>query len=128
VVLRISGTRKTPESSSTPQALRAHSSADLRAPARVIPLSCLLENCMIPSIASKLPNPLTGIVFHYDTFISDDGGSPCEAAFLASNPKIQVRVLCSPTNFHTIKVSVLLGYECRRLTISIRGHIISWRT
>jgi hypothetical protein len=91
-------------------------------------LSCLLENCMIPSIASKLPNPLTGIVFHYDTFISDGGGSPCEAAFLASNPKIQVRVLCSPTNFHTIKVSVLLGYECRRLTTSIREHIISWRT
>lgn len=68
-------------------------------------LSCLLENCLFPSDASKLPHPLTGLVFHYDTFISDDGGSPCEAAFLSSNPNITVRVLCSPTNVRTIKAS-----------------------
>lgn len=66
-------------------------------------LSCLLENCLIPSDAGKLPRPLTGLVFHYDTFISDTGGSPCEAAFLSSDPKIKVRVLCSPTNFRTIQ-------------------------
>jgi hypothetical protein len=71
-------------------------------------LSCLLENCLIPSDASKLPRPLTGLVFHYDTFISDVGGSPCEAAFLSSNPKIQVRVLCSPTNIRTIQVCSIL--------------------
>ncbi|RDL33071.1 Uncharacterized protein BP5553_08510 [Venustampulla echinocandica] len=52
-------------------------------------LSCLLENCLSRSDAGPLPKPLTGIVFHYDTFISDDGGSPCEAAFLSSNPQIQ---------------------------------------
>ncbi|KAL3418807.1 hypothetical protein PVAG01_09028 [Phlyctema vagabunda] len=68
-------------------------------------LSCLLENCLLPSKASTLPHPLAGLVFHYDTFISDDGGSPCEAAFLSSNPNIKVRVLCSPTNIATIKVT-----------------------
>ncbi|KAM0126316.1 hypothetical protein ACHAO1_010128 [Botrytis cinerea] len=66
-------------------------------------LACLLENCLFNSKASKLVNPLTGLVFHYDTFISDTGGSPCEAAFLSSNPEIIVRVLCSPANIHTIK-------------------------
>ena len=68
-------------------------------------LSCLLENCLLASDANKLPKPLTGLVFHYDTFISDHGGSPCEAAFLASNPGIKVRVLCSPSNIRTIKAS-----------------------
>ncbi|KFY83986.1 hypothetical protein V500_09690 [Pseudogymnoascus sp. VKM F-4518 (FW-2643)] len=66
-------------------------------------LSCLLENCLIPSNANKLPRPLTGLVFHYDLFISDEGGSPCEAAYLSSDPNIKVRVLCSPTNVKTIK-------------------------
>jgi DNA replication protein DnaC len=67
-------------------------------------LSCLLENCLIPSDASVLSRPLAGLVFHYDSFISDDGGSPCEAAFLASDSKVKVRVLCSPTNIRTIEV------------------------
>ncbi|KFY88245.1 hypothetical protein V498_06870 [Pseudogymnoascus sp. VKM F-4517 (FW-2822)] len=66
-------------------------------------LSCLLENCLIASDANRLPRPLTGLVFHYDTFICDAGGSPCEAAFLSSDPRIKVRVLCSPTNFRTIQ-------------------------
>ena len=74
-------------------------------------LSCLLENCLSPSDAGPLPKPLTGIVFHYDTFISDEGGSPCEAAFLSSNPQIQVRVLCSPSNIHTIRVSTPPNFE-----------------
>lgn len=68
-------------------------------------LSCLLENCLSRSEAGRLPNALTGLVFHYDAFISDYGGSPCEAAFLASDPQIKVRVLCSPTNIGTIRVS-----------------------
>jgi hypothetical protein len=67
-------------------------------------LSCLLEGCLIPSRAGRLLNPLTAVVFHYDTFICDNGGSPCEAAFLASNPTIKVRVLCAPTNLRTIQV------------------------
>jgi len=66
-------------------------------------LSCLLENCLIPSNANTLPRPLTGIVFHFDTFISDNGGSPCEAAWLSSSPEVKVRVLCAPTNVRTIR-------------------------
>ncbi|KXG52872.1 uncharacterized protein PGRI_081280 [Penicillium griseofulvum] len=52
---------------------------------------------------SRLLHPLTAVVFHYDTFICDDGGSPCEAAFLASHSNIKVRVLCAPTNIRTIR-------------------------
>lgn len=65
-------------------------------------LSCLLENCLIKSDANELPRPLTGIVFHYDTFSSDDKGMPCEAAYLSSNPNVKVRVLCAPTNVGSI--------------------------
>ncbi|KAJ5472101.1 hypothetical protein N7539_008670 [Penicillium diatomitis] len=66
-------------------------------------LSCLLEGCLIPSKAGRLLSPLTAVVFHYDTFICDGGGSPCEAAFLSSHPDLKVRVLCAPTNLRTIK-------------------------
>ncbi|KAH8812659.1 hypothetical protein F5884DRAFT_820471 [Xylogone sp. PMI_703] len=66
-------------------------------------LSCILENCLLPSDANVLPRPLTGLVFHYDTFINDSRGMPCEAAYLASNPKIKVRILCSPSNVTTIQ-------------------------
>lgn len=67
-------------------------------------LSCMLENCLIKSKVGRLPNPLTGVVFHYDAFISDTVGSPCEAAFLSSHPGVNVRVLCSPTNLRSIQV------------------------
>ncbi|KAL8387017.1 hypothetical protein RB595_010220 [Gaeumannomyces hyphopodioides] len=66
-------------------------------------LSCILENCLLPSAANVLPRPLTGIVFHCDTFVTDGGGEPCEAAYLASNDRIKVRVLCAPTNFNTME-------------------------
>ncbi|RYP12399.1 hypothetical protein DL767_011310 [Monosporascus sp. MG133] len=66
-------------------------------------LCCLLENCLISSDANELPRPLTGIVFHYDTFISDSGGTPCEAAFLSTHPDVSVRVLCAPTNVAVIR-------------------------
>lgn len=74
-------------------------------------LSCLLENCLMPSTANVLPRPLTGIVFHYDTFISDSGGAPCEAAYLASNQGVEVRVLCAPTNRYQIEVCFYLHQE-----------------
>jgi len=67
-------------------------------------LSCLLENALAQCKANVLPRPLTGIIFHYDTFISDSGGSPCEVAWLSSNPHIKVRVLCPPTNIRTMQV------------------------
>ncbi|RSL52179.1 hypothetical protein CEP51_015103 [Fusarium floridanum] len=66
-------------------------------------LATLLENCLVQSEANLLPRPLTGLVFHYDTFISDTGGLPCEAAHLSSHPGVQVRVLCPPTNVMNIK-------------------------
>lgn len=66
-------------------------------------LSCLLENSLFPSVANELPRPLTGIVFHYDTFISDSQGSPCEAAYLSTNAAVCVRVLCAPTNLATMR-------------------------
>lgn len=69
-------------------------------------LSCLLEGCLMPSKLGRLPHPLTGIVFHYDTFVSDASGTPCEAAYLASSAKIKVRVLCAPTSIRTMKVSI----------------------
>ncbi|RMI97504.1 hypothetical protein CDV36_016234 [Fusarium kuroshium] len=66
-------------------------------------LATLLENCLVQSKANLLPRPLTGLVFHYDTFISDAGGLPCEAAHLSSHQGIKVRVLCPPTNVMNIK-------------------------
>ncbi|KAI6712935.1 hypothetical protein B2J93_1770 [Marssonina coronariae] len=54
-------------------------------------LSCLLENCLLKSDAdqmNKLKSPLAGLVFHYDPFISDLKGTPCEAAHLCSSEKI----------------------------------------
>jgi hypothetical protein len=67
-------------------------------------LSCMLENALFASKASVLPRPLTALVFHYDTFSSGHGGTPCEAACLASRENVKVRVLCAPTNIATIKV------------------------
>ena len=61
-------------------------------------LSRLLENALLPeSPFGKAPQPLTGMVFHYDTFGSTQTAQPCEAAFLGSCG-IKVRVLVSPTN------------------------------
>ncbi|KAI1153844.1 hypothetical protein F4825DRAFT_460785 [Nemania diffusa] len=69
-------------------------------------LSCILENCLIESeTLGRLPRPLTGIVFHYDDYASDSRVAPCEAAYLASDPAVSVRVLCSPTNISVIKDS-----------------------
>ncbi|TVY44545.1 hypothetical protein LOCC1_G003349 [Lachnellula occidentalis] len=68
-------------------------------------LSCLLENALLDSEASELPKPLAGLVFHYDSFISDKGGNPCEAAYLSSEEGVKVRVFCAPTNFRAIKAT-----------------------
>ncbi|KAI1118026.1 hypothetical protein F5Y14DRAFT_400866 [Nemania sp. NC0429] len=66
-------------------------------------LSCMLENCLIKTQVSDLPRPLTGLLFHYDTFVSDISTAPCEAAYLSSHPDVKVRVLCPPTNLQTMK-------------------------
>jgi hypothetical protein len=67
-------------------------------------LSCLLENCLLQSSANTLPSPLAGIVFHYDTFMSDHTGAACEAAYLSSSQGIKVRVLCPPSNVAVLRV------------------------
>jgi hypothetical protein len=90
-------------------------------------LSCLLENCLADSDATVLPRPLSALLFHYDTFISDDGGSPCEAAFLASLPGIRVRIVCAPTNLCTIQVSLVLSSVHSSSTDkNWRKHISTW--
>ena len=65
-------------------------------------LSCMLENCLISSKLGQLQRPLTGMVFHYDTFTSYGSNQVCEAAYLCSSG-IPVRVLVSSTNFWTMK-------------------------
>ncbi|KAJ7051201.1 hypothetical protein C8F01DRAFT_1176196 [Mycena amicta] len=65
-------------------------------------VSCILECALIvdPRIGN-LPEPLSAIVFHFDT---QDTGRPCEAAFISSpshhpvGTLPQVTVLCSPSN------------------------------
>ena len=65
-------------------------------------LSCMLEDCLLPSKLGKLPNPLAAIVFHYDRFTSYTSSQVCEAAYLCSSG-IPVRILVSPTNFWRMK-------------------------
>ncbi|KAJ7639335.1 hypothetical protein FB45DRAFT_740491 [Roridomyces roridus] len=81
-------------------------------------LSCLLECGLIPdSRVGQLPDPLSALVFHFDT---SDLGRPCEATFLslpAGHPidqalLPQVTVLCSPSNV-----------ERRRLAYSSLSHV-----
>lgn len=67
-------------------------------------LSCMLENCLLPSLLGKLPQPLAGMVFHYDKFTSFSSGQLCEAAYLCSSG-IPVRVLVSPSNFWAMKAA-----------------------
>jgi hypothetical protein len=65
-------------------------------------LSCLLESAILSSELGKLPNPLAGIVFHYDSFAGFGSSQFCEAAYLSS-AGIPVKVLVSPTNFQRMK-------------------------
>ncbi|KAF1965166.1 hypothetical protein BU23DRAFT_561342 [Bimuria novae-zelandiae CBS 107.79] len=68
-------------------------------------LSCMLENCLLtdttilPRIGVN-PNPLAGLVFHYDRF---QGSGVCEAAYLCTN--IPTTVLVSPSNYGRLKAS-----------------------
>ncbi|KAL8854861.1 MAG: hypothetical protein Q9221_000367 [Calogaya cf. arnoldii] len=53
-------------------------------------LSCMLEASLTESRLGKLPQPLTGLLFHWDRLVE-----PCEAAYLCSSG-IEVTVLVSP--------------------------------
>jgi len=65
-------------------------------------LSCILENCILAEATGhnvgKNPNPLAGLVFHYDR---SQGGGVCEAAYLCSD--VDVRVLVSRSNYKKLK-------------------------
>ena len=66
-------------------------------------LSVLLENSLLASSAAgRNPNPLAGIVFHYDNFTGYESTQLCEAAWLCS-AGIPVRVLVSPSNLHAMR-------------------------
>lgn len=66
-------------------------------------LSCLLENCLLSSSpVGVLPNPLAGLVFHYDKFTSTTTTQLCEAAYLCSSG-VPVRVLVSPSNYYNME-------------------------
>ena len=61
-------------------------------------LSCLLENTLLTDgMLGPNPNPLAGIVFHYDKYSGQAAARICEAAYLASNG-IKVEVFVSPSN------------------------------
>ncbi len=65
-------------------------------------LSCLLENSLLSSSPTgKLPNPLAGLVFHYDKYTSTTTTQLCEAAYLCSSG-VPVQVLVSPSNYHSM--------------------------
>lgn len=65
--------------------------------------SCLLENALLsPNAAGVLPDPLTGVVFHYDRFTSHSSAQLCEAAYLCS-VSVPVQVLVSPTSIHALQ-------------------------
>ncbi|EFQ93164.1 hypothetical protein PTT_09544 [Pyrenophora teres f. teres 0-1] len=62
-------------------------------------LSCILEGCLMNDpVVGKNPNPLAGIVFHYDP---SHGNRVCEAAYLCSS--IKTRVLVSASNYKALK-------------------------
>lgn len=65
-------------------------------------LSCLLEACLIQdNPTAKLSHPMTGMVFHFDSFTSGSATQICEAAYLASSG-IPVRVLVPPSNIWSL--------------------------
>lgn len=70
-------------------------------------LSCLLENFLLKFEGSELENPLAAMVFHYDTFSSDEGGTPCETAYIGLESDVRVKVYCAPTSLATIEVRKL---------------------
>ena len=65
--------------------------------------SCLFENALLsPNAGGVLPDPLTGIVFHYDKFTSHSSAQLCEGAYLCSIG-IPVQVSVSPSNRYAMQ-------------------------
>jgi hypothetical protein len=62
-------------------------------------LSCMLENCLLAKEGlGKNPNPLAGLVYHYDR---SQGRDVCEAAYLCTS--IPTKVLVSRSSYHALK-------------------------
>jgi hypothetical protein len=62
-------------------------------------LSCMLENCLlVKEDLGKNPNPLAGLVFHYDR---SQGSDICEVAYLCTS--IPTKVLVSWSSYHALK-------------------------
>ena len=76
-------------------------------------LACMLENCLLdePRLG-KLPNPLAGLVFHYET----GDGSTCEAASLCTRG-VPVRVLVSPSRFYTMQAMYHQKYGSDKVVV-----------
>ncbi|KIP04589.1 hypothetical protein PHLGIDRAFT_189641 [Phlebiopsis gigantea 11061_1 CR5-6] len=74
--------------------------------------SVLLESCLMKDARlGTLPEPLSAIVFHYDTAAGGGSVQPCEAAYLSSPDKVRgkcavppdVTVLVLPSNIQPMK-------------------------
>ncbi|KAK8043857.1 hypothetical protein PG994_012695 [Apiospora phragmitis] len=66
-------------------------------------LSCLLESYIDQNSGTgKLPNPLSGMVMHYDSFTNDSTTQLCESAYLCSSG-VPVNVLVCPSNIWAMK-------------------------
>ncbi|ORY56376.1 uncharacterized protein BCR38DRAFT_490676 [Pseudomassariella vexata] len=66
-------------------------------------LSCLLEGALLRNNdAGELPNPLAGMVLHYDNYSNYTTTQLCETAYLCSSG-IPVKVLVSPSNIWAMK-------------------------
>jgi hypothetical protein len=106
---------KIPDSTSTPEDPRiffniaAPSSAFIcgsQGSGKSHTLSCLLEHCLMQSDVSILKKPLSGLVFHYDTFTSDVRGIPCEAVYLSSNSRIKFECYVHQPTFRQLRQAV----------------------
>ncbi|KAL8717831.1 MAG: hypothetical protein Q9225_004970 [Loekoesia sp. 1 TL-2023] len=65
-------------------------------------LSCMMEVALKDFRLGKLPQPLAGLVFHYDKFSSSSHHQPCEAAYLCSTG-IPVQILVPVSSAHRME-------------------------
>jgi hypothetical protein len=84
-------------------------------------LSCMLENCLLKDDAlGKNPNPLAGLVLHYD---GSRGSGVCEAAYLCSS--VKTTVLVSASNYGNLKQRYEQMAKQNGATIEVRELLIS---
>ncbi|KAL9024036.1 MAG: hypothetical protein Q9196_006809 [Gyalolechia fulgens] len=69
-------------------------------------LSCIMESALKDSRLGKLPQPLAGLVFHYDKFGASANHEPCEAAYLCSTG-IPVNILVPVSSIYRLEQSYM---------------------